>query len=159
MTLPPYVPLETRYPQGVKRSEASRGGGRRLLFSETHSPLYSTWLHVPSCLKGGSASGVPHARPPKRPQSWGTSLHEGSSLIRKRHTLGPCRRLMPRVLGGSQVGERFLMGEVPLHRQVLRNRLLWFIFRDSVGIVYWSLGCRVENDFWGAGGGVPVPLG
>ena len=30
--------------------------------------------------------------------------------------LGPCRRLMPRVLWGSQGAGRFLTGEVPLYR-------------------------------------------
>ena len=38
----------------------------------------------------------------------------GTSLTRKRTPLGPYRRPMPRVLGGSQGVVRFLMGEVPL---------------------------------------------
>ena len=41
--------------------------------------------------------------------------YRGASLIRKRILLGPYRRPMPRVLGGSWGGERFLMGEVPLY--------------------------------------------
>ena len=40
--------------------------------------------------------------------------YRGTSLIRKRTPLGPYRRPMPKVLGGSQGGGRFLMGEVPL---------------------------------------------
>ena len=38
----------------------------------------------------------------------------GTSLTRKRTTLGPYRRPMPRVLRGSSGGGRNLMDEVPL---------------------------------------------
>ena len=41
--------------------------------------------------------------------------YRGTSLIRKRSHPGPYRRPMPRVLGGSWGGGRFLMGEVPLY--------------------------------------------
>ena len=41
--------------------------------------------------------------------------YRGTSLIRKRTLLGPYRRPMPRVLGESWWGGRFLMGEVPLY--------------------------------------------
>jgi hypothetical protein len=41
-------------------------------------------------------------------------VYRGTSPTRKRNPLGPYRRPMPRVLGGSQEGGRFLMGEVPL---------------------------------------------
>ena len=41
-------------------------------------------------------------------------LYRGSSLTRKRNPLGPYRRLLPRVLGESQGGGRFLIGKVPL---------------------------------------------
>ena len=41
--------------------------------------------------------------------------YRGSSLTRKRTPLGPYRRPMPRVLGGSQVGGNSLMGAVPLY--------------------------------------------
>ena len=41
-------------------------------------------------------------------------LERGTSLIRKRTIIGPYRRLMPRVLGGSHGDRRFLMVEVPL---------------------------------------------
>ena len=51
-----------------------------------------------------SPPGIPHTPNPYR----------GISLIRKRTPPGPFRRPMPRVLGGSQGGGRFLMGEVPL---------------------------------------------
>jgi len=49
-----------------------------------------------------------------RPAS-GQIKYRGTSLIRKRTPLGPYRRPMPRVLGGSWGGGRFLMGEVPLY--------------------------------------------
>jgi len=39
----------------------------------------------------------------------------GTSPIRKRAPLGPYRRPMPRVQGGSEGGGHFLMGEVPLY--------------------------------------------
>ena len=40
--------------------------------------------------------------------------YRGTSLRRKRFPLGPYSRPMPRVLGGSQGGGHFLMGEVPM---------------------------------------------
>ena len=43
-------------------------------------------------------------------------IYRGTSLIRKRTPLGPYLRPMPRVLGGSYWGGRFLMGEVPLYK-------------------------------------------
>jgi len=44
----------------------------------------------------------------------------GTSLERKRTPLGPYRRPMPRVLGGSWGGGRVLLGEVPLYGVVKR---------------------------------------
>ena len=44
----------------------------------------------------------------------GLKVYRGTSVIRKRTPVGPYSRTMPRVLGGSQGGLRFLMGEVPL---------------------------------------------
>ena len=41
-------------------------------------------------------------------------VYRGTSLTRKRTPLRPYRRPMPRVLGGSQEGGRFVLGEVPL---------------------------------------------
>jgi hypothetical protein len=41
--------------------------------------------------------------------------YRGTSVIRKRTLLGPSRRPMRRVLGGSQGGGRFLMDEVSLN--------------------------------------------
>ena len=41
-------------------------------------------------------------------------LYRGTSLIRQRNPLGPYRTPVPRDLGGSYEGGRFLMGEVPL---------------------------------------------
>ena len=43
-----------------------------------------------------------------------TGTYRGTSLIRKRHLPGPCSRPVPRVLGRSERGGRFLMSEVPL---------------------------------------------
>ena len=40
--------------------------------------------------------------------------YRGTSLTRKRTPLGPYRRPMPRVRGGSWGGGLYLMGEVPL---------------------------------------------
>ena len=45
----------------------------------------------------------------------GGEAYRGASLIRKRTPIGPHRTPMPRVLEGSQGGERFRMGEVPLY--------------------------------------------
>ena len=42
-------------------------------------------------------------------------MYRGTSLTRKRTPLGPYSRTMPRVLGGSWGGGRFLMNEVPLY--------------------------------------------
>ena len=41
--------------------------------------------------------------------------YRGTSLIKKRTPLGPYRRPMPRVPGGSEGGWRFLLGKVPLY--------------------------------------------
>ena len=48
----------------------------------------------------------------------------GTSLIRELSPLGPYRRPMPRVLGGSEGGARFLMGEVPLHTSLSNVHLV-----------------------------------
>ena len=45
----------------------------------------------------------------------GRVAYRGTSLTRKRTPLGPYRRPMSRVQGGSYGGGRFLMGEVPLY--------------------------------------------
>ena len=37
-----------------------------------------------------------------------------ASLMRNRHPVGPCSRSMPRLLGRSWGGRRFLMSKVPL---------------------------------------------
>ena len=50
------------------------------------------------------------------PEQSRPGLYRGTSLTRKRTPLGPYSRPMPRVLGGSWGGGRFLMGEVPLYR-------------------------------------------
>ena len=51
------------------------------------------------------------------PSSREKVTYRGTSLTRKRTPLGPHRRPMPRVLGGSWGGGRFLMGEVTLSRK------------------------------------------
>jgi len=42
------------------------------------------------------------------------AVYRGTSLTRKRTPLGAYRRLIPRGLGGSYEGERFLLSEIPL---------------------------------------------
>ena len=49
-------------------------------------------------------------------------IYRGSSLIRKRHPVGPYRRIMPRDLQRSWGGLHFLMSEVPVYRRVRRER-------------------------------------
>ena len=49
--------------------------------------------------------------------------YRGTSLTRKRNPLGPYRRPMPRVLGGTWRGGRFLMGEVPLYSIASHERI------------------------------------
>jgi len=41
-------------------------------------------------------------------------MYRGTSLIRKRDPLGPYRRPVSMITGGSKGGGRFLTGEVPL---------------------------------------------
>ena len=50
-----------------------------------------------------------------------------TSLIRDRHPVGPYSRAMPRVLGGSQGGGRFLMGEIPLYHRSATGNLVELI--------------------------------
>ena len=63
-----------------------------------------------------------HLRPTKRTilsrENGGlnhTVGYRGTLVTGKRTPLGPYRRPMSRVLGGSRGGGRFLMGEVPLY--------------------------------------------
>ena len=49
--------------------------------------------------------------------------YRGTSLTTKRTPLGPYRGPMPRFLGGSQEGGRFLMGEVPFDG--MARRMKW----------------------------------
>ena len=51
-------------------------------------------------------------------------LYRGTSLMRMRTPLGPYRRPMRRVLGGSYGGGRFLMGEAPLCRPNTRQKYM-----------------------------------
>ena len=51
-------------------------------------------------------------------RAWGcrnSGTYRGTSLTRKRTPLGPYRRPMLRVLGGSERGGYFLIGVVPLY--------------------------------------------
>ena len=52
--------------------------------------------------------------------------------MRKRNPLGPFRRPMPRVLGGSQGGWRFLMVEVALN--ISSRRAFWLVAVESDGV-------------------------
>ena len=62
--------------------------------------------------------------------------YRDTSLIRKRTPLGPYRRPMPRVLGGSQGGGCFLMGEVPLYVQ--RSSRLDMRQRSYLGATWYN---------------------
>jgi len=62
----------------------------------------------------------------------GCEVYRGASLIRKRTPLGPFRRPMPRVLGGSWRGGRFLMSEVPLYTNY-SNREVYTKFSPEAG--------------------------
>ena len=53
------------------------------------------------------------------------SPYGGTPPRRKRTTLGPYRRPMPRVRGGSQEGGCVLVGEVPLQQTFLWTRHPW----------------------------------
>jgi len=70
-----------------------------------------------------------------------TYIHlQGYLTYKKMHPLGPYRRPVPGVLGGSW-GERFLMDEVPLYGRQYRAGTVLFI-RISLPIIggYWYLG-------------------
>ena len=57
-----------------------------------------------------------HTRAPyKRSRTKSIQAYRGTSLVRTSNFLGPDRRPMPRLLGGSLGGGRFLAGEVPLY--------------------------------------------
>ena len=86
------------------------------LHSRIRSPytgLYpQTFLPPPPALSQcNSRTKIP---PPLPPLAHRTVDYRGTSFTGKRTSLGPYRRPMPRVLGGSWGGGRFLMGEVPL---------------------------------------------
>ena len=51
--------------------------------------------------------------------------YRGTSLSRKHTSLGPYRRPMPRVLGGSWGGGCFLMSVVPLYRTRMLEHLIY----------------------------------
>ena len=67
---------------------------------------------------GGEVVSYERGTPVGGRRLWLPGMHlpyRGTSLVRKRNPLGPYRGPLPRVLGGSWKGGRFLMGEVPLH--------------------------------------------
>jgi hypothetical protein len=79
------------------------------------TPVSSLFLIVETCPEANvSRSGhIPQVASSQYPPT--AQGYRGTSLIRKRIPLGPYRRPMPRVLGGSLGGGRFLMSEVPLY--------------------------------------------
>jgi len=71
----------------------------------------------------------------------GVEPYRGTSLTSKRTPLGPYRRLMSRVLGGSSGDGRFLMGEVPLYQ----TRLMSSLSREHDTVGTWD----PSADEWG----------
>ena len=78
-------------------------------------------MHASLRLASGVESLAFGVDPDSRGQKVGS--YRGSSLIRNNLLLGPYRRPMPRVLGGSYGGRIFLMSEVPLLCLPLRRLL------------------------------------
>ena len=98
--------------------------------------------------------------------------YRGTSLIRKRHPVGPYSRAMPRDLWGSQGGLRFLMSEVTLylahkkapptcdHQRALGIGLLW----DPGGRRFFVSKLRLRSNDYTMQGylarkKIPTPLG
>ena len=67
-----------------------------------------------TCTTSGARESTTHAQPPRV-----NNLHMGTSLMKKRHPLGPYSRRMRRALWRSKGTGRFLMGEVTLHPTTL----------------------------------------
>ena len=59
-------------------------------------------------------------------------VYRGASLTRKRTPLGPYRRPMPRIHGGSSEGGRFLMGKAFLHSSMGEVPLYSSLSSDGV---------------------------
>ena len=76
---------------------------------DQRSPYSRPIQNPEEILRGGL-----HAPSVTDPAGTAVSAYRGASLIRKCTPLGPYRRPMPRLLGGSYGGGCFLMGEVPL---------------------------------------------
>ena len=75
-------------------------------------------------------SEVPLYRPRATPaRDRKLSSYGGTPLIRKRASQGPYRRPTPRILGGSQGGGYFLMGEVPVYGG---TSLIWRHIRGGI---------------------------
>ena len=68
---------------------------------------------IPNRARPGLASLGRH-KPWGDPMPYGVIPYRTTLLIRERNPLGPYRRPMPGVIGGSYRGGRFLMSEVPL---------------------------------------------
>ena len=70
---------------------------------------------------GGRSNGynvIPRQALSTLGSTYGSEQYRGASLIKERLPAGPYREPMPRVLGGSQRGGRFLVGKVPLYGSV-----------------------------------------
>ena len=94
-----------------------RGG----LASKAHRRSHHSAIGFISMKEKGRRPSLPPRQPPPSPPAH-RELYRGTSLIRKRTPLGPYRRPMPRVLGWSQGGGRFFMGEVPLQLNQTNSR-------------------------------------
>ena len=116
-------------------SSGLSGYGAKSLVSRGHITTH----HVNRVARPGveSCKSLPTGKVKPLPMHWGTQLrsvaltgthrrcsyedksrcspHRATSLMRKRIPLGPYRKPVPRVIGGSQGVGRFLMGEVPLY--------------------------------------------
>ena len=91
-----------------RERERERVSERRSLI-----PTWPPWIPPPGSLCRSRTSELSRRRQ-SQPGTW-LSAYRGTSLIRKDRPLGPYRRPMPRVLGGSSGVGGFLMSEVLLH--------------------------------------------
>ena len=118
------------------------------------------------CRFSSEGFGVPHGGLREDPRVEWSNLYRGTSPTRKRTPLGPYRRPLPRVLGGSWWGARFLMSELPLWQKnvpslgTLTFQKRFRVYREEgqrdwgleFGFGVWGLGAGV----WGLGLGFGV---
>ena len=95
------------------------------LFLVSEMPLYVYCWTLRRCVSLKSSRSCTHDW---RERDWSSRGYRGTSLIRKCTPLGPYRRPMPRVLGGSWGGGRFIMGEVLLEGG-------WVLFRFIISLL------------------------